>query len=103
MGKRRTQRSRAKGILAWATLAPVTLPRDLPAPLGAAVGALVRELRLARGLSMFALGKLAGVDDTTICLFEGGRKKPSIDTAVRLAAALGISVGILFTLAERRG
>lgn len=51
----------------------------------------LRELRLSRGLSLEALGYLAGIDQATISRIERGLTEPRRDTVVRLARGLGIS------------
>jgi transcriptional regulator with XRE-family HTH domain len=50
----------------------------------------LRELRQSRGLSLEALGYLAGVDQATISRIERGLADPRRDTVVRLARALRI-------------
>jgi transcriptional regulator with XRE-family HTH domain len=50
----------------------------------------LRELRKERGLSLEALGYLAGVDQATISRIERGLAEPRRDTVVRLARALRI-------------
>jgi transcriptional regulator with XRE-family HTH domain len=50
----------------------------------------LRELRKQRGLSLEALGYLAGVDQATISRIERGLAEPRRDTVVRLARALRI-------------
>jgi transcriptional regulator with XRE-family HTH domain len=50
----------------------------------------LRELRKERGLSLEALGFLAGVDQATISRIERGLAEPRRDTVVQLARALRI-------------
>jgi transcriptional regulator with XRE-family HTH domain len=50
----------------------------------------LRALRKRRGLSLEALGYLAGVDQATISRIERGLAEPRRDTVVRLARALRI-------------
>jgi transcriptional regulator with XRE-family HTH domain len=50
----------------------------------------LRELRQSRGLSLEALGYLAGIDQATISRIERGIAEPRRDTVVRLARALRI-------------
>ena len=51
----------------------------------------LRELRLERGLSLEALGVLAGLDTSTISKVERGLVEPRPETIVRLGKALGIA------------
>lgn len=50
------------------------------------------ELRIARGLSQEALGLLAGLHRTEISLLERGGRVPRVPTALRLSAALEVSL-----------
>jgi transcriptional regulator with XRE-family HTH domain len=50
----------------------------------------LRELRQSRGLSLEALGYMAGIDQATISRIERGLAEPRRDTVVRLARALRI-------------
>ena len=52
----------------------------------------LREIRRERGLSLEAVGYLAGVDQSTVSRIERGLVAPQPQTVVRLATALGISV-----------
>ena len=56
----------------------------------------VREQRLLRGLGQTELAELAGVTRQSVGAIEAGRHSPNVDTAVRLAQALGVSVETLF-------
>ncbi|MFF9643698.1 helix-turn-helix transcriptional regulator [Kitasatospora aureofaciens] len=53
------------------------------------VGARIRELRLAAGLSQVDLSHRIGVDHRTISRAENGVHAISIDQAYRIATALG--------------
>ncbi|HWM62633.1 MAG TPA: helix-turn-helix transcriptional regulator [Solirubrobacterales bacterium] len=55
---------------------------------------LVRELRLAAGLSQRALAKRAATSQPAIARYEGGVAAPSLETLERLAAACGRRVRI---------
>lgn len=58
-----------------------------------------RPLRAAReraGLSQADLARAAGVSRQLISAVEGGRHAPAVDTAIRIARALGASVEDLF-------
>lgn len=50
------------------------------------------ELRKAAGLSAYALAKAAGVSKQAVAKLEKGESAPSLETAARLARALGVSV-----------
>ena len=70
-------------------------------PEHAALGEAVRRLRLEAEMSQETLAEAAGTDLTQVGGIERGVRNPSYTTLVRLAAALGTSVGELTTLADR--
>ena len=51
----------------------------------------IRERREQLGISQKELAEKADISQSFLCDIEQGRSKPSIDTAVKLADALGIS------------
>lgn len=59
------------------------------------VGTRIRARREELGLSQERLAEAAGVHRVTIINVEAGESRPNIDTVVRLAAALGTTVGAL--------
>src|SRR5882757_3776860 len=52
----------------------------------------IKELREARGLSLEALGKLIGVERSTIWKLEMDRQKLTVDYLKKIAAALSVDV-----------
>ncbi len=60
----------------------------------------LHELRKARGLTLEAFAYLADVDIATISRIERRLVKPRRETVVRLARALGMSVGRLVRLLD---
>jgi transcriptional regulator with XRE-family HTH domain len=70
-------------------------------PEHAALGEAVRRSRLEAEMSQEALAEAAGTDLTQVGGVERGVRNPSYTTLLRLAAALGTSVGSLTTLADR--
>ena len=52
----------------------------------------LREIRKTRGLTLEAVGYLAGVDAATISRLENGQVRPKPETVVSIARALGVSV-----------
>jgi transcriptional regulator with XRE-family HTH domain len=59
------------------------------------VAARLRETRTARGLTMRALARAAGLTDTAVRSTETGASMPGIATVESLAVALGVSPGWL--------
>jgi len=60
------------------------------------IGPRLRHLRLAKGYTVEALAAAAGLNKGFLSRLERGTKRPSIDTVLRLSAALGVPVGQLF-------
>lgn len=52
----------------------------------------IRQLRKAAGLTMKELGKIVGMSESTISLYERGIHEPDIQTMGRLADALNVTV-----------
>lgn len=62
--------------------------------------AKVAEMRQAQWMTQAQLAQASGVHRVTIARIEGGKVRPTIDTLMRLAAALGVEVKDLI---ERAG
>ena len=56
----------------------------------------LKEKRKKAGLSQYQLSKLAGISQATISHIERGMFIPTIDTAYRVAAVLGVRVDDIF-------
>jgi transcriptional regulator with XRE-family HTH domain len=65
---------------------------------GAALGATLRRLRKERGMSTRALASTIGVSGGLISQLENGITLPSLTTIIKLAGALGVSIGDLFDI-----
>lgn len=57
---------------------------------GTKLGARIRELRLAAGLTQAELARRTGIHRPNIARVEAGRHTPSLETLARLAAAIGV-------------
>ncbi|HET8934785.1 MAG TPA: helix-turn-helix transcriptional regulator [Polyangiales bacterium] len=57
---------------------------------GARLGARLRELRLAAGLTQAELARRTGIHRPNIARVEAGRHTPSLETLARLATAIGV-------------
>lgn len=65
------------------------------------LGALLKQTREARGLSMRQLAKLVDVRDVTILRFErGDQAAPAPDKLARIANVLGLSLADVYALAD---
>ena len=62
---------------------------------------IIRELRLKRGLSQFALAKICGVHQTAISQWEKGRTSPDAEMLSLLSDYFNVSVDLL--LGKARG
>ena len=65
------------------------------------LGAALRRLRLAAGMTQETLGAEAGVQRNFVSLIELGRTQPTITTVSKLARALGLKASELVAQAER--
>ena len=66
------------------------------------VGAALQRLRLARGLTLEDLSRIAGVSKSMLSQIEREKANPTIAITWRLANALGIQIGELLATAERQ-
>jgi transcriptional regulator with XRE-family HTH domain len=60
------------------------------------IGPRLKHIRLERGLTVEALARAAGLDKGFVSRLERGTKRPSVETVLRLSAALNVPVGLLF-------
>lgn len=70
-----------------------------PAP-RVAFGAHLRSLREATGMSQEAFAHHVDMDRTYMSGLERGRRNPTLDVLVRLAAGLGVTVSELVSTVE---
>lgn len=56
------------------------------------IASRLTRLRLAAGLSQSALARKAGIRRATLTDIEAGKQQPSLATAAKLVAALGVSL-----------
>ena len=66
------------------------------------LGARVRALRRERGLTLKALGRLAGLSHPFLSQVERGLARPSVGSVERIAKALDVSVAHLWSPPRRR-
>lgn len=66
------------------------------------LGQAIRELRLERGMSQETLSLETGVHRNYIGGIERGERRPSFQTVVTLALALGVRPSELVARAERK-
>ncbi len=64
-------------------------------------GALVRQVRLQKGLSQERLAELCGLHRNYIGAVERAERTPSIVAADRIARALGTTLGSMFIMLEQ--
>ena len=79
-----------------------TLDTFLPGPSAAQLGRLLRQLRCMLGLETQQLAYRSGLDPNVIDALERGEHGADVATLRRVAVGLGIRVGVIFTLWERR-
>ena len=61
-----------------------------------ALGAKIRSLREARGLTQQALAEMIGLGQFTFSRYEGGRRSAPVSVLGRIAEALGVPLATLF-------
>ena len=59
------------------------------------IGARIRKIRIARGLSQAELGALIGLNADRVQKYENGARKPKIDMLKQIARSLGVSTQAL--------
>jgi transcriptional regulator with XRE-family HTH domain len=69
--------------------------------LESAVANLLRERRLAAGLSMTQLARKAGLSQPMIGFVEQGARKPTLDTLLRICDALDEDIVKILASAKR--
>jgi transcriptional regulator with XRE-family HTH domain len=87
-----------RGALALAAAAPAQLAADAPEP--AALGARVKALREAAGLSLRDLAARSGVSAPMLSQVERGETSPTLTVAARIAAGLDLRLSQLLRLDE---
>jgi transcriptional regulator with XRE-family HTH domain len=68
----------------------------LPEKISPTIGPRLRHIRLGKGFTIQALAAAAGLDKGFLSRLERGTKRPSVETVLRLSAALDVPVGQLF-------
>jgi transcriptional regulator with XRE-family HTH domain len=61
----------------------------------------LKELRLAKGLTQDGLAKIAGVPVATVKRLEQGTRQPMLETASKLARALGVTAAAFEPAAKK--
>ncbi|GLI36525.1 helix-turn-helix domain-containing protein [Geobacter hydrogenophilus] len=56
------------------------------------LGAILRDERKKQGLTQTALGKMTGVNQTTISMIEKGKPSVQLQTVLLLLAALNLNI-----------
>ncbi|HET7304007.1 MAG TPA: helix-turn-helix domain-containing protein [Segeticoccus sp.] len=69
----------------------------------ARLGALVRQRRTSRGLSVETLADVAGLSAGIVSMIERGRGNPSLSTLQKLAASLDLPLGQFFQGPRTKG
>lgn len=55
----------------------------------------LKELRKEKGISLKELGSIVGVAESTMSLYENGKRQPDYETLLRLAEYFGVTVDYL--------
>jgi transcriptional regulator with XRE-family HTH domain len=65
-------------------------------------GKVLRQLRKTKRLSQEKLAELADLDRTFVSMIERGKRRPTLETAKKLANALGVPLASMVDAAERK-
>lgn len=66
------------------------------------IGDKIQEYRKEKGITQETLAKLAGIPYTTLAKIESGQvKNPTINTLIKIAAALEITLDELINLKQK--
>ena len=60
-------------------------------------GMRIALLRASTGWSQAELARRIGVSSSAVCMYEQGRREPSLDLVVRLAREFGVTTDYLLT------
>jgi ribosome-binding protein aMBF1 (putative translation factor) len=63
---------------------------------------LLKKERIRRGISMNRLAEKSGLSQSMVSLLERGMRTPTLDTLLRIAAALDVDLSKLLKQASRR-
>ncbi len=74
--------------------------RSFDADVASAFGGVVRQARLAAGVSQEALAYTASVERSYFGRIERGQSQPTLYVVLKVAAALGIEGGVLVSMVE---
>lgn len=55
----------------------------------------IREARKAKNLTMKALGNMIGVAESTVSMYETGKREPDHETLIKISQALDVSTDYL--------
>ena len=87
---RKPQRGRPRGA------------RSFDAHVAAAFGGVVKDARLAAGISQEALAYMADVERSYFGRIERGQSQPTLHVILKVASALGFEGGALVSLVQAR-
>jgi transcriptional regulator with XRE-family HTH domain len=79
---------------------PIASPKHALDPALVELGAAIRSLRKARGISQEELAHRSQIDRSYMSSIERGAQNPGVMTVVQIAAGIGVSVAEL--MAEAR-
>ena len=81
---------------------PEPLPRTSLEPVCEALAGVIRQRRIARGLSLNRLAELTRLSRQMLSFIETNRRVPTIDTVARISRAFGLPCHKLVAEAERQ-
>jgi len=80
-----------------------TVPKkDAPRVISLEVVRLLKKQRIRRGISMNRLAQKSGLSQSMVSLLERGMRTPTLDTLLRIAAALDVDLSKLLKQGSKR-
>lgn len=76
--------------------------RQTASPFLVVLGAQIRDLRLARGMSLVDLSKTSGIGKGSLSSIENGLVNPTIETCIRIAGGLDVGVADMIPRGHER-
>jgi transcriptional regulator with XRE-family HTH domain len=75
---------------------------DAPRVISLEVVRLLKKERIRRGISMNRLAEKAGLSQSMVSLLERGMRTPTLDTLLRISAALNVDLSKLLKQGSKR-
>lgn len=65
-------------------------------------GKRIKELRIENGYTLKQLGEMLNLGESTMSMYESGKRKPDYDTLIRLSQIFGVTTDYLLGVSDIR-